>query len=110
VIENVSSEPATKVTQILGLACTLKAAQLASAVDVLKAVLAADPDLEANSTAFFKDFGDAAYNFAAVLWIKKGADYVGTLSRVNLAMVKALEENGIDLAVPVRFMYTPTKN
>jgi MscS family membrane protein len=104
VIENISSEPATRVIESLGLACNQNAATIEKALDALKKIIADDPDLEKNSTAWFKDFGDAAWNISVVLWIKKGADYAGTISRVNLSIVKTFEDTGIEFSLPTRLV------
>ena len=100
VIENVSSEPATRVVETVGLACDQKAAVIEKAIAVLKETIAADSDLTDKSTVWFQKFGDCSWDLCVVLWVKKGADYAGTVSRVNLSIVKALEKAKIEFSLP----------
>ena len=109
VIENVSSEPATRVLQTVSIACWQNSAIIAKSMEVLANVISSDADLEKNSTVYFKAFGDYSYDLGLVLWIKKGADYFGTLSRINLAIVKAFETANIEFSLPMRYIVTPTK-
>jgi MscS family membrane protein len=100
VIENVSSEPATRLVETVGLACDQKSAVIEKAIVVLKETLAADADLTDKSTVWFQNFGDCSWDLCVVLWVKKGADYAGTVSRVNLSIVKALEKAKIEFSLP----------
>jgi MscS family membrane protein len=102
VIENVSSEPATKVLETLSLARSNDAAAVERALALLAGVLKADPELKDNSTAFFGDFGASSYDLTLVLWISKGADLGQVRSRVNLAILRAFDGAGIGLALPMR--------
>jgi MscS family membrane protein len=104
VIENVSSEPATRVQQKIGVACDQNVATVERSLAILKRVIAADPDLTDKSAAYFQNFGDSSYDIGLVLWIKKGADYFGTLSRVNLAIIRAFEDEKIAFSLPTRYI------
>ncbi|HNY16937.1 MAG TPA: mechanosensitive ion channel family protein [Treponemataceae bacterium] len=104
VIENVSSEPATRVVETIGVACNQKVALVKKGLDILADVLKANPNLESNSSAWFKDFGDSSYNVCVVLWIKKGADYCKTISDTNCAIVEAFEKAGIEFSLPMRYL------
>jgi len=107
VIENVSSEPATKVVQNIGIACSQNADRVEKAIELAREVVAADPDLEPNSVVWFKEFADSAYTISLVLWIKKGADYFGVQTRVYLAVIRSYEAAGIELALPTRLIVKP---
>ena len=104
VIENVSSEAATRVIETIGIACNQKAALVTRSIEILVETLKANPDLDERSTAWFKDFGDSSYNACVILWIKKNADYGQTISRTNCAIVEAFEKAGIEFALPVRYV------
>jgi MscS family membrane protein len=107
VIENVSSEPATRAMQTIGIACNQNVATVEKALETLRGILSADSDLEQKSTAYFQKFGDSSFDLGIVLWIKKGADYLGTISRVNLEIVRAFERERIEIALPVRYIVQP---
>jgi MscS family membrane protein len=105
IIENVSSEPATKVVESIGLSPTQAAGKIEKAIEVLKKIIAEDAELEPNSTAFFSDFSASSYDVTFVLWIKKGADLGAVRSRVNLRVLSDLAAAGIDLALPTHVVY-----
>lgn len=109
VIENVTSEPATRVIETISLACNQKAARVERALEILAEVIASIPEIDTKSNAWFKDFGESSYNLSLVLWIVKDADYSTTLSRVNCAILKAFERDGIEFALPVRYITGPEK-
>jgi MscS family membrane protein len=102
VIENVSAEPATKIVENIGIACSHNAAAVEKALGILKGIIQEDAEIEKNSTAFFADFGESAHNLTFVLWIKKGADIGAVRSRVNLEVLRKLAAAKIELAVPLR--------
>jgi MscS family membrane protein len=102
VIENVSSEPATKVMENIGIDCRHDAQAVEKVIDLLKTIIKDDDELEKNSTAFFSDFGESSHNITFVLWIKKGADIGAVRSRVNLTVLRELGAANIRLAVPLR--------
>lgn len=102
VIENVSSEPATKVVETIGLALATEAAKVEEALAILKAIIEADPELEATSMAFFSDIAESALSLSLVLWVTKGADLALVRSRVNLAILRGFSKAGIELALPTR--------
>ncbi len=100
VIENVSAEPATRVIETIGVSRLNSAAQVQKALDILGEIIAADPGLDSRSTAALLGFRDSAYEISFIVWLKKDADYFGTLSRVNIAVLRRLEEAGVDLSIP----------
>lgn len=104
VIENVSSEPATKIVENLGLALSSPVSKVEEALALLKAIIAEDPEVEDTSTAFFADFSESSLSLCLVLWISKGADLAVVRSRVNLAVLGAFSKAGIELALPTRLV------
>jgi len=107
VIENVSSEPATKILEVVGLSRANNAEAVEKALALVAEVLAADADLEKTSTVFFGDFGASSYDLTLVLWVKKGADAGVVRSRINIAVIRALDAARIDLAIPARIVMNP---
>lgn len=107
VIENVSSEPATRFLEVVGLSRANNAEALEKALALVAEVLAEDPDLEKTSTVFFGDFGASSYDLSLVLWVKKGADAGIVRSRINIAVIRSLDRARIDLALPMRIVMNP---
>ncbi|WP_115718395.1 mechanosensitive ion channel family protein [Gallaecimonas mangrovi] len=57
--------------------------------------------------AHFCNFGDSAYEFEVVYWVKK-ADYIAYMDahqQINLAMVRLFAKEGIDFAYPTRTLF-----
>jgi len=106
VIENVSSEPATRVITTIGLDCGQKQETVEKALGIIRTLIAESPDFEDNSVAYFKEFADSAYNIGVVLWIRKGANYYETQSLMNMAILAAFEREEISLALPTRIVMT----
>jgi MscS family membrane protein len=110
VIENVSSEPATRALETVGLACDQDADTIERAIELIRGVMANSAGLEEKSTAWFRDVGDSSWNLQIVLWIKKDADYAGTISRFNVDMVRALGNAKIAFSLPVRMIVNESGN
>ncbi len=104
VIENVSSEPATKVVESVALARSNGADKVEKALAILMAIVQEDAELEENSSAFFGDFSDSGLVITFIMWISKGADLGLVRSRVNLAVLRGFAEAGVELALPTRVM------
>ena len=103
-IENVSSEPNTKVVQILDLARSNGAAKLAEAVMLLKAVGAETEGTDGTPAAGLSSIGDFSYRMTFVFYVKKGADYLNTVNAVNLEVLRLFEAADIALAFPTRMI------
>ena len=101
-IENVSSEPNTKVIQILDLARSNSPEKLAEAVGLLKETGAATEGTDGIPAAGIFAFGEYSYKATFVFYVKKGADYLGTVNAVNLEVLRRFEAAGIALAYPTR--------
>jgi MscS family membrane protein len=109
VIENVSSEPASKVVEDIGLSLSSSPAQVEAALAILKGLLEADPELEANSTVFFSSITETAFCLSLVLWFTKGSDLALARSRINMGILQAFSSSGIELARPVRVLLGQSK-
>lgn len=104
VIENVSSEPATRVITTIGLDCAQSKETVEKALGIVRSLIAESPALEDHSVAYFKEFADYSYNIGIVLWIKKGSNYFETQSLMNLAILAAFQREGISLSLPTRIV------
>lgn len=108
-IENVSSEPNTKIVQTIELARTNTPAKLEKAVAVLKEVGTETEGVDGNPAAGISNIGEYAYKTTFVYYVKKGADYLGTINAVNLETLKRFEADGIELAYPTRTLLNAPK-
>jgi MscS family membrane protein len=103
-IENVSSEPSTKVASVVELDPSIGSVGAARAVEVLREVADARSGLEPGTIASLTGFGDSSYKFTYIVFVKKDADYFGTLNELNLEMLKRLEKEKLPLATPTRLL------
>jgi len=103
-IENVSSEPNTKVVQTLDLARTNSPSKLEEAVALLKVAGAETEGTDGVPAAGVSAFGEYSYRITFVFYVKKGADYVATVNAVNLEVLRRFEAAGVAFAYPTRTM------
>lgn len=101
-IENVSSEPSTKVSAVIELSLDNESDAVEKALAVLAAAAAKFESLDAGTVAAFSGFGDGSFRLTFIVFLKKGADYFGTLTALNLEVLRRFREAGIELARPVR--------
>jgi MscS family membrane protein len=101
-IENVSSEPSTKVARVIQLDTAVGSEGAARALSLLMDAAASIEGLDEGTIASFTGFGESSYDITFVTFIKKGADYFGTLSALNFEVLKRLEAAGLPLAFPTR--------
>jgi len=107
-VENVSREPARKVTLNLGLTYDTTPARMQRAMDVLGEIAEAHAEnLVADKTAIgFNGFGDFAMNVVFIYYIAPGQDILGTQTRVNTQILERFNAEGLDFAFPTQTVYT----
>ncbi|HCQ29949.1 MAG TPA: mechanosensitive ion channel family protein [Flavobacteriales bacterium] len=109
-VENVSSEPWRKITLKLGLIYDTTPEQIEQAMQILKEIAAANPNLEENVIIGFNEFGDFALGITFIYYIKKGSDIMQTQTDVNLAILKQFNANGLEMAFPTQTVYANIQN
>ncbi len=105
-VENVSLEPSRKVILNLGLVYDTSASKMQKAIELLKEIAAANPNLDEGTVAGFNNFGDSALGILFIYYITKGAEILQTQSEINLAIMKQFEEHGLEMAYPTQTVYT----
>jgi MscS family membrane protein len=101
-IENVSSEPSTKVTRVIQLDTAVGSEGAARAVTLLMETAASIQGLDEGTIASFTGFGESSYDITFIVFINKSADYFATLNALNLEVLKRLEKADLPLAFPTR--------
>jgi len=109
-IENVSSEPETRVTSVIQLDTAVGYEGTKRAIDILLKVGDSVAGLEKGTIASLMGFGESSFDITFVVFVKKGADYFGTLNAVNLEVLKRLEEAHLPLAFPTRIVMERTSS
>ena len=106
-IENVSSEPARKVSLNLGLTCDMDEKKIEKAMQILHDIVAENKEaIQEKPSVGFNAFGDFSLNVVFVYYIKKGADILGTQTKVNLEILKRFNKSKIELAFPTQTILT----
>lgn len=105
-IENISSEPSRKITLNLGLTYQMSDEQMEQAMKTLREIAEQHKELiEDNILLSFNAFGDFSLNIFFVYYIRKGSDILETQSKMNLAIYKAFNAQGLDFAYPTQTLY-----
>jgi MscS family membrane protein len=103
-IENVSSEPAAKVSSVIQLDTAVGYEGTKRAIAILKEIGDTTAGLEKGAIVSLMGFGESSFDLTFIIFIKKGADYFGTISAVNLEVLRRLEEAKLPLAFPTRVL------
>jgi MscS family membrane protein len=109
-VENVSSEPWRKITLKLGLIYDTTPEQIEQAMQILKDIAAANPNLEEDVIVGFNEFRDFALGITFIYYIKKGSDIMQTQTEINLAILKQFNANGLEMAFPTQTVYANIQN
>jgi MscS family membrane protein len=99
-VENVSMEPARKITLELGLSYATTPQQMDQALAVLRDIATGHADVEKTISLCFSGFGASALNITFVYYIRRGADIASTQSTINLVILKRFSEAKLQFAVP----------
>jgi MscS family membrane protein len=104
-VENVSREPSRKVLLNLGLTYDTTPEGIEKAMTLLKEIASANDNLEEKVIVSFNQFGDFAMNLLFIYYIKKGADIPQTQTEMNLKILNAFNEAGLEFAFPTQTLY-----
>ena len=107
-VENVTIEPARKVSLTLGLTYDTTPEQVEQAISMLKDIIADRADtLEQDPTIWFDSFGDFSLNIKLIYYIKKEGHWAYSPGEVNLEILKRFNAAGLDFAFPTQTLLTP---
>jgi MscS family membrane protein len=101
-IENVSSEPSTKVASVIQLDMAVGYDGVKRAIEILKDIGDKGPGLAPGTVAALTAFGESSYDITFVFFVAKGADYFTTVSATNLEVLRRLDEAKLPMAYPTR--------
>ena len=104
-VENVSLEPARKISIDLGLTYDTSPENMQKALQTLKEIADDIEGVKEGATIFFSGFGDSAMNIKFIYYIDKGSDIAGTQNDVNMAILTHFNKAGLDFAFPTQTLY-----
>ena len=102
-IENISAEPMRRVLSKIGLTYNTTPEQMNGAISILKNMPQSVAGINPNDVyVTFSDFADFSMVLTFVYFVTKGADISGTISEVNLEVLRAFNEAGLEFAFPTQ--------
>jgi MscS family membrane protein len=105
-VENVTREPSRKILQTIGLTYDMSAEQMLEAMGVLREIAEANEATEDKIIVSFDGFGDFSMNILFVYYVAKKADIRGTQTEINMSVLRAFGERGLEMAFPTQVVYT----
>ena len=110
-IINVSMETARKITLDLGLTYDTSYENMQKAMDILQEISKKNQSVDENRTVTaFTTFGDFSLNMRYIYYIKKGSDIFGTMTEMNMEILKQFNNNKLEFAFPTQTLHTVTES
>lgn len=106
-IENVSSEPSSKVSASLDLAQASGSAGARRACAAVKEALDALPDLNGEAVVGVGGISELGIRLSYIFYVRKEAPWAQTVSEAHLAALAAIEAEGLSLAPPKTSLLAP---
>ena len=97
-IENVSSEPANKISAFVDIAHDAGSERVGRAIVSIKAALRAVPGLSGDPDVGISAFSDIGIRLNYIFYVEKSAPWLATVSAGHLAVLSAVEEAGLAIA------------
>lgn len=96
-IENVSSEPNTRVVQTISIRSENGAEKAALAVQILNNITVDNGRLSSPCKASLSYIGVVVFRITFIFFISRGADYWGTINDINTEVLRQFEKSGIKM-------------
>jgi MscS family membrane protein len=114
-IVNYSRREKRRISFVLGLTYSTTHDQMVTTIEKIKTYLQAQEDLHTDDIrVHFSEYADSSLNIAITCYAKttNGITYLDIVQRINLALMKIMEEVGVSCAFPSTSVYfeTPIKN
>ena len=114
-IVNYSRREKRRISFVLGLTYSTTHDQMVTVIEKIKAYLQAQEDLHTDDIrVHFAEYADSSLNIRITCYTKttSGMTYLDIVQRINLSLMKIMEEVGVSCAFPSTSVYfeTPIKN
>lgn len=107
-IDNWSKMPKRRVAQTVGVTYETTADEIERAVDAIREIVTNDEGVDKEFIVVqFTDFGDSSLNILLYYFTVATAfaDHLATKQRINVAVMRKLDEMGLSIAFPTRTVY-----
>ena len=105
IVENVTTEPSRKMRINLGLTYDTTPEQIELALQILTKIVFETGRTENEYTVWFSGFGDFSLNVSVIYFIRKGEHWADVPGEINLQILKAFNEAGLEFAFPTQTIY-----
>ncbi len=105
VVENLSARTARKFSGTIGLVYETTTDQLETAMLTISDILEAHPKIRDDYAVRFGGFGASTLDVNVKYWVEPPGDYIDTTHEVNLAIKRAFDDAGFDMAFPSMTVY-----
>ena len=105
-IENVNSEPSTRIKVTLGLTYDTTPEKMDLAMNILRNLPQKIHTIKNDVIVSFLTYGDFSMQILFIYYIKKSGDYFETQSEVNMEILREFNANGLEFAFPTQTIYT----
>lgn len=109
-IENVTMEPARKVTMSLGLTYNTPAEKIALAMKILKEINDENTRTDETTLLSFNTFGDFSLGIFFGYYIKSDEDILDVQTQINLEILKRFNAENLEFAFPTQTLYNINQN
>ena len=107
-IDNFSKRPKRRVMEYVGLTYETTAGQMEEAVRTVRSIIENDDGVDPEYIVVrFREFADSSLNILLYYFTKATAfaDHLETKERINLAVMRAIDDMGLSIAFPTRTIY-----
>lgn len=104
-VQNVSLEPARKITLQLGLTYDTAPERMNLAMSILKKTPDIIKDIQRDVIVSFTTFADSSLVITFIYYIRRGKDNYNTQNAVNMYILKEFNANKLDFAFPSQTLY-----
>lgn len=104
-IENITDEPMRRVLINIGLTYETSPEKMNIALDILRNLPAKITGIDNEVVAAFSAFSSFSLDIKFIFWVKKDADVMDVPSQVNLEILRAFNESGLDFAFPTQTIH-----
>ncbi|MDD3079993.1 MAG: mechanosensitive ion channel family protein [Paludibacter sp.] len=102
-IENITEEPMRKVVMTLGLTYDTTPEKMSEAMAILKGMPKTIKEIDPKDfLVVFSDFSAYSLDIKFIYWVKKSGDVMETPSKVNMEILKAFNNAGLNFAFPTQ--------
>ena len=108
IIDNLSRRSKRRVEQTIGITYSTTTEQIEKVVSSIREIISRNEEVDPEIVLVnFSNFGDSSLDITIIYFIKSAdfREYLAVKERINLAIMRKLEELGVSIAFPTRSIY-----